>query len=468
LKREDKRELHETRLATTDEKGNRVYLFPEDIKGFWRKRRSIFYFLLIAIYLVVPWTKVGGIQTILIDIPERHFVFFGNEFFGHDGIYLFFFIAGWLFFFGVLTSIGGRIWCGWACPQTVFIDRIYRKIEIWIEGSAHRRKKLNSGPWNSEKIGKKSLKWALFVIVSLMISHSFLAYFVGSYKFIEVIQHGPQAHFTLFVAMLIVTFIVLFDFGWFREQFCIIACPYGRIQSVIMDSQSMVVAYDEKRGEPRKGTENRSEFGDCVNCFQCVAVCPTGIDIRRGTQLECIACTACIDACDNIMERLKKPKGLIRYASEDELEGKKTSTFSIRRLVYFGVFVGLISAGLYFVGESRKLHAIFMRSGNNAYRISGEDKQTIVNHYRVDLRYKQDENLNIRFEGPAGLDGLTIVSPQSPIALETSRNKIVNLFFKFPRYGLLVDGRKDIIVKIINEDNRVLLEKEIPLVGPFN
>ena len=306
--------IYETRLATTDENGNRVYIHPEDIKGKWKSRRDIFYWFLIFVYLFLPWIYVEKKQWILLNLPKREFHLFGNVFYGHDGPLLLFVILGFVILMAFITSIWGRVWCGWACPQTVFIDAIFRRIEKIVEGNSRKRKALEQAPWSLSKVLKRTLKWILFILVSLHIVHSFLGYFVGTHDLIEITLSSPEKNWTLFITMLTMTGIILFDFGWFKEQFCIIACPYGRFQSVVMDDASMIVAYDKKRGEPRRSKYiSKESEGNCINCNHCVKACPTGIDIRQGTQMECIACTMCIDACDTIMTKVNKPEIFQQY-----------------------------------------------------------------------------------------------------------------------------------------------------------
>ncbi|MCB9091927.1 MAG: cytochrome c oxidase accessory protein CcoG [Halobacteriovoraceae bacterium] len=460
----------EERLATTDEHGNRVYVHPEDVHGQWKTRRRTVYWILISIYLILPWINIGGRQSVLIDIPNREFLFFGMHFWGHEIPYFFLFLAGFGFSIAFITAIWGRVWCGWACPQTVFIDTIYRVIERVVEGRSRRRMKLDASKWTFEKFYKRTLKWTLFTIVALITSHSFLGYFMGARNLLEILTHSPTEHWSAFTATMVFTGIILFDFGWFREQFCIIACPYGRFQSVFMDENSLVVAYDEKRGEPRRSVApSKDQEGDCVNCYQCVRVCPTGIDIRRGTQLECIACTMCIDACDNIMERLDRPKGLIRYTTENELEGKKRKIFRPRIFIYLGVFCALIlSASILFLNKDG-LRAMFIRGNRDPYQlIHRKDQQDlVVNHYKVELFYQGSKKLNLNFEVDPKLleDGLQLITPLKPFPLSASRKKVANLFIKFPP-SMLEEGLKKISIQI-KDDDQLITEKEVMLVGPI-
>ncbi len=464
-------ELHEERLGTTDEHGHRVYIHPEDVKGFWRTQRTRFYWFLILLYVVLPWFNWGDKQIILLNIPMREFTFFGTTFYAHDAPLVLLLLLGFVFTMGFVTSIWGRVWCGWACPQTVFIDTIYRGIERLIEGKARQRQKLQEEPWNVSKISKKTLKWIAFTVVSLIISHSLLGYFVGARNLFSITTTGPSAHPTLFIVSMVITGIFLFDFGWFREQFCIIACPYGRFQSVMMDENSLVVAYDAKRGEPRRGTvEDKSGEGDCINCYHCVKACPTGIDIRRGTQLECIACTNCIDACDEIMEKVKKPKGLIRYDTENALEGKPTKKFGIRSGIYLVTITAVVTILIYNLINAGHLKVTLIRGTGQPYRErtlpSGE--REVTNLYKVRMDYKDSLKLKIdfRLKDPANREKVEIITPVRPFELTSGRSKSALLHFKFTP-DFLKNGSRKVNLEFYDQNGVVQETKEVNLVGPL-
>ncbi len=309
-------------IATVTKEGKRNWVYPKKFSGkFYRARTYLSYVLLLFLF-GVPFIKVNGHPFIIFNIPERHFIIFGIPFGPHD-LHLFalsmiaFIVSIFLF-----TVVFGRLFCGWICPQTVFMEMVFRKIEYWIEGDANKQRALKAAPWNGEKIFKKTSKQIIFYTISFLIANTFLSYIIGVDKLYQYILDTPSKHFGIFLAVLIFSGIFYFVFSYFREQACTIVCPYGRLQGVMLDSNSIVIHYDYKRGEPR-GKISKSEErinGDCIDCKMCVDVCPTGIDIRNGTQLECVNCTACIDACDNVMDKIKKPHGLIRYASKNQIE----------------------------------------------------------------------------------------------------------------------------------------------------
>lgn len=334
-------------VTTINTDGSRPFLFPADAAGRFALARRVSALLLIAFYLSLPWLQIGGYPAVFLDVAARRFHLFGWTLAAQDLWLVFFLITGLGFGLFFITALLGRIWCGWACPQTVFLDHVYRRIERWIDGDALARKRLAAAPLDGEKILKRTLKHALYVLVSLAITHLFLAYFVSLPELWAMMREQPTAHWGAFAFVFVFAGLLYFNFAWFREQLCIVICPYGRLQSALIDDHSLVIGYDAHRGEPR-GKPNpthpspTSHSGDCVDCLRCVHVCPTGIDIRQGLQLECIGCTACIDACDDVMTRLHRPRGLIRYDSQARLAGGTTRWLRPRTLLY-GV---LLLAGL--------------------------------------------------------------------------------------------------------------------------
>jgi cytochrome c oxidase accessory protein FixG len=469
LKTKNIYELDPERLATTDEHGNRIFIYPEDVKGPWKTRRGVFYWFLILFYLVLPWFYINGKPALMINIFKREFTLLGSTLYGVEPILMFLLVACGLFLVAFATSLFGRIWCGWACPQTVFIQALFMKIEALIEGKARERRELDKAPWSVNKLLRRSLKWMVFSLISLHIAHTFVGYFVGPRELFHMTMQSPSENLGIFIATMIMAGIFLLDFGWFREQFCIIACPYGRMQSVVMDENSLVVAYDPRRGEPRRGTEGveRSQEGDCINCYNCVKVCPTGIDIRRGTQLECIACTQCIDACDDIMAKLKKPPGLIKYSSENELEGNKRQVITVRSAIYFCISMAFVAAFLFFLNASTNLSMVFLRSKVPFQMI--ENNTRVVNHFTLKLSHQGSDIYKVNFEvmDPELKDKIQVVTNAHPTMVNVPEKKIV-IFFKFSPEILKSGARKISVVAVEDHSNKVVSSREVTLVGPVN
>ncbi|GAB1857116.1 cytochrome c oxidase accessory protein CcoG [Flavobacteriaceae bacterium MHTCC 0001] len=352
-------EIFRDSIATVTEEGKRAWVYPKKPKGkFYNYRKYISYFLL-AFLLLSPFIKINGNQFLLFNVVERRFNIFGFPFWPQDfHLFVISMLIG-VVFITLFTVAFGRIFCGWICPQTIFMEMVFRRIEYWIEGDRNKQRKLDRQKWDAEKIRKKGLKFFIFAVISFLIANVFLAYLIGSDNLLRYILEGPFNHLSTLISLLIFTAVFYFVFTWFREQVCIIACPYGRLQGVLLDTKSIVVAYDHKRGEGKNGRkkfrkkEDRAALGhgDCIDCLQCVHVCPTGIDIRNGTQLECVNCTACIDECDHIMESINLPKGLIRYASEENIEKKAAFRLTARLKGYTAVLTILIGvlAGMLFL-----------------------------------------------------------------------------------------------------------------------
>lgn len=443
------REIHPERLSTTDEKGNRVYLFPEDARGKFRQIRTAAFSFLVLFYLILPWTKVGGEQTLLLDITHRKFIFLGKVFWGHDAPLLIFIFLGICFGIALITALWGRVWCGHACPQTVFLDLIYRRIEILVEGKVRDRILLEEAPWSFNKGLKKTIKWILYLIVSSIIAHSFIGYFVGTENLWPIIHHGPSENWSLFLTTLFLTALFAFDFGWFREQFCIIMCPYGRFQSVLMDQNTYSVAYDAKRN-------------DCIDCFRCVAVCPTGIDIRRGTQLECIGCTQCIDACNEIMVKVNKPQGLIRYETENGLKGEKTKLIRPRTIAYSFALMVVIVGLLVSLKKQSQLFTLWIRSTTPYVEKVVDGQKMITNQFKLELHYPEKIELTFVPKNPE----IKLITPSVPFKLLDQRKSAAIIFFQFPQ-RILKDGSHHTQVNIM-KDNQVFQQIEVELVGPLN
>lgn len=460
--------LDPNRLSMLGTDGARVRIIPAEVTGYWKKRREVVYGFLIVLFLILPWTKINGVQTILLDIPNRKFTLFGITFWAHDAPMIFLILALFVFGLTLVTSVWGRVWCGWACPQTVFIDFIYRRIERWVEGNYIDRRRRDKAELSFDKIWRLVIKWALFFLVSSAIAHSFTAYFVGSESLVKWVYSGDiTAHQTTFWIVLFITAILLLDFGWFREQFCIIMCPYGRFQSVLMDQRSQAVLYDEKRGEPRKGAlPLETPRGDCVSCNRCVQVCPTGIDIRKGLQMECIACTACIDACDDIMKKVHKPEGLIKYAT---VSGKKNQIYKGRQLIYSLVIVALLTALLYLVSIRNAVDVAILRAQETPYQIiETKDGKRILNHFKLHSKNQNIHDLQQQIILPSDLN-LEIKTQINPFTIKAGESTTTHFFILFDPKILEATGSKKInlTVKTVSEFMKeAITTQEISVIGP--
>lgn len=332
-------------LATVTKEGKRKWIYPKKPSGRFYNARNIISLILLTILFVTPFIKIDGHPFMLFDVMNRNFILFGIPFGPHDFHLFVLAMIAVIVFIILFTVVFGRVFCGWACPQTIFMEMVFRKIEYWIEGDAKDQVKFNRAPWTGKKFFKKSLKQFIFYAIAFTISHVFLAYIIGIDKLFEVVTSPPSANLTGFIALIIFSLIFYWVFSYFREQVCTLVCPYGRLQGVLLDQDSIVIAYDHKRGEPR-GKLKRNEIertnGDCIDCHLCVDVCPTGIDIRDGIQLECVNCTACIDECDHVMDKISKPRGLIRYASLNGIEKNAKFRFTPRMILYTLILTGLL------------------------------------------------------------------------------------------------------------------------------
>lgn len=462
-------DLDSAKLTSVNENGDRIGIIPAEVKGFFRKHRDWSQAVLLIIFLALPWTTINGHQTIFLNVPEREFALFGLLFKAHDAPLLVFVLGSLALTLAFVTSVWGRIWCGWACPQTVFIDGVYRRIEKLVEGTYIERRKLRDAPMSFQKFRIYSLKWFLFVVVSGLIAHSFMAYFIGATNLLEMMQHSPSENLTYFVLVFSFTALILFDFAWFREQFCTIACPYGRIQSVLLDQKSMAIVYDVARGEPRKSRALANQpAGDCVSCNRCVQVCPTGIDIRNGLQMECIACTACADACDEIMVKVKKPTGLIGYKT---LDGSKIKLLKPRSILYM-VGIGLMILAL-IISVARRTPAdwTILRGQGLPYSFvkgeSGED--LILNQFRLHIQNQSGEDASYSLSIPAPhSDSVSLTVAQSTLVLKPGESREWYFFVRFPKNKLPASGQLPIQLQLKDSLSKDGYEEIKPLIllGP--
>ncbi|ARN78865.1 cytochrome c oxidase accessory protein CcoG [Nonlabens spongiae] len=417
---EQGRENFRDSIGTLNEEGKRAWVYPKKPDGKWYEYRKYVSYVLLAFLFSAPFIKINGNQFLMFNVLERRFNIFGFPFWPQDfHLFVICMIIGVVFVI-LFTVAFGRLFCGWVCPQTIFMEMVFRRIEYWIDGDRGKQIRLDKAPWNAEKIRKRALKWSIFFVISFLIANVFLAYLIGSDQLIRYIIDGPVKHWSTIISLLIFTGVFYFVFAWFREQVCIIACPYGRLQGVLLDNKSIVVAYDHKRGEKEDGRakfrkkEDRAATGkgDCIDCFACVHVCPTGIDIRNGTQLECVNCTACIDACDSMMEAVDLPKGLIRYASEENIEKNKKFEFS-PRLKGYTVVLGILIAvliGMLFLRND--VEARILRLPGTLYERKAENMISNVYTYKL-VNKTVDEIENVTFNLKSHKGTITVVSHDS-------------------------------------------------------
>ena len=399
-----KKEVFRDSIGTINEEGKRNFIFPKKPHGRFTNYRTYLSWILLTVLIVMPFVKVDGNQFMLFNLAERRFNIFGKPFWPQDFYILVVSMLVGIVFIILFTVIFGRIFCGWLCPQTIFLEMVFRKIEYAIEGDRNKQIKLNKQGWTKEKIRKKGLKWTIFFLISFFFANVFLAYFIGSDVLIQHIKEGPFQHLGTFIKLLVFTSVFYFVFAWFREQVCIIVCPYGRLQGVLLDENSINVAYDFKRGEAEKGrkkfrkNEDRKElgYGDCIDCNQCVVVCPTGIDIRNGTQLECVNCTACIDACDEVMDKVGYDRGLIRYASEKNIEEGKPFEFTGRLKFYTAVLLVLMGLLVSLIFLRNDVDATIVRLPGKMYFEEGNNVKNVYTFKLVNKTTHDYDNIDLK------------------------------------------------------------------------
>ena len=396
-------------LSTLARDGSRNWIYPVLSKGRFYKRRRIVAWALMALYILLPVVSIGGHPAVMLDFIRREFHLFGMEFYPTDTLLLMITMITILLFVIIVTALLGRVWCGWSCPQTVYLEYLFRPIERFFEGSEVKRKRRDSGPRTFDWIWRKSAKHAVFIGIALLLAHTFVAYFVGWQQLSTWMQSSPLENWGFFLGMAFTTGLVYFDFGFFREQMCTIACPYARMQSVLVDRDSLIVSYDPSRGEPRSRRSKAkmeleqsgelAQQGDCIDCGVCVRTCPTGIDIRDGLQMECIACTQCIDGCDSIMDKIGKPRGLISYTSENELENQAHKTWRPRMIAYAALLVFLLGAFTVTLSSRNFYNVNVGRVVGAPYTILPDG--SIANRLRFRVRNQTSESASFTIVGVA-------------------------------------------------------------------
>lgn len=427
-------------LPTLNADGTRNRIRPRPYAGRLVRARRIVGWCLIVLFVALPFFRIGGKPVILLDVAHRHFVLGGRTFLATDGVLLMLLMLSIFVTVALVTALVGRAWCGWACPQTVYMEFLFRPLERWFEGPREAQLKLDKsgGGW------RRALKNVVYLAIAAVLANVFLSYFVGVQTLRHWILEAPSDHPGGFSIVLVTTALVFFDFAYFREQMCTVICPYARLQSVLLDPKSLLIGYDAKRGEPRsKGKAKTPGHGDCIDCRACVTTCPTGIDIREGLQLECIACGQCADACDSIMERIKKPAGLIRYSSQQALStGKPTRMLRLRTGIYAVVLAGLL-ATLMFVGQRRTTAEVTILRGIGApFSQSGQD---VANQLRLKVQNRSErrESFDLRI---LDMPEAKLIAPELPLVVPPGELAVANLFIVAPSAS--IRGRRMVQLQI--------------------
>jgi cytochrome c oxidase accessory protein FixG len=439
--------------------GSRPKIRIAEVVGRFTTRKNWVFTLLILIFFTLPWIRVGAERLVLLWIQKREFTFFTLTFNAQDVYLIFFLVTGIGFSLFFITALYGRIWCGWTCPQTVFLEGMFRKIERWVEGSRSEQLKLEKSSWGAKKIGKFLFKHSIFILLSFFISATFVLYFVPGNYYSEMFHQGLLTHPVLLFWIVFMAGLMYFDFAWFREQVCLILCPYGRLQSALTDDDSLVIGYDKLRGEPRtKGKVNGA--GDCIDCGRCVAVCPTGIDIRAGLQLECVGCANCIDACDEIMTKVARPVGLIRYDSLNGLEKKPRKI--LRPRIYLYIVLMLIGATVasFTIRQRSSFEANVIRLAGSPYFLEMEN---VRNQFEIHLVNKTAKDSKYLIS-VSPIEHVQVILPVPEVDLSARSDRHIPWMAVITQKNFSDDF--DINLQIKNAQSGEMVERKVRFLGP--
>ncbi|WP_027375968.1 cytochrome c oxidase accessory protein CcoG [Kaistella palustris] len=455
-------------VGTMDQSGKRKWVFPRKPSGRYTNYRTIVAVFLLALFFILPFIRINGNPFLLVNVVERHFYIFGQPFYPQDFFILALGAITSIVFIILFTVVFGRIFCGWICPQTIFLEMVFRKIEYAIEGDRNKQMRLDRQEWNYEKIWKRALKWSIYIVISLIITHWMFMYIVGYQEVFDMIKEGPLTNFTSFLVMIIFTASFYFTFAWFREQVCTLVCPYGRLQGVLIDKQTINVYYDFKRGENRakwrKGEDRAAAGkGDCIDCNQCVVVCPTGIDIRDGQQLECVNCTACIDACDEVMVKTGLPPGLIRYATEDEIEKELPFKYTTRTKAYTVVLALMIGFLGFLLYNRNPVEAKFIKPAGSSFFVR-DSKITNTYNYTFLNKSNRDAVLTIKVLEPA--NGEISLSQTNKIKIKKGDITKGTVNISFPQKDIKL-SKQNISIGVYDENGKLLDTFKTYFEGPF-
>ncbi|MGZ8469146.1 MAG: cytochrome c oxidase accessory protein CcoG [Gemmatirosa sp.] len=456
-------------LPTLNEDGTRRWIRPKPAAGrHWRQRRVVAYALMV-VFFAIPHLRMHGKPLILLDLPHRRFTLFGTTFLPTDTLLLMLLLVSIILSIFLVTALFGRVWCGWGCPQTVYMEFLFRPIERRLEGGWMGSRRIDAlGGLRAHLHPRRVAKYAVYGALALLLAHTFLAYFVGTEQLAVWVRRSPYEHPASFLVMAGTALLIFFDFTYFREQTCMVACPYGRWQSVLLDRQSLIVAYDAARGDPRGRGRLRQDpitaqpLGDCVDCNACVQTCPTGIDIRDGLQMECIHCTQCADACDAVMSRLGKPTGLIRYSTRDALEGRRRRVLRPRTVLYPAALTLFLGGFAWALHERAETEVTVLRGIGAPFTEQPDGR--VANQLRIKLANKSDAADEYHLE-ILGAPEATVVAPVNPMRVAGGQLAETSVFVLLPRSSF-VNGERRVTVRV--RDGRAYTsDTPYRLVGPL-